>query len=110
MPFSFDQLAEHSLNAIETALDRQIPDADYNRSGPVLTVENDASEQLIIDRHDPSEELWIASRLGAHHFRWDPSQQNWLHTRSQGQIHEYLDPALSELFDQAIELDVSFAP
>lgn len=70
-------LAEATLREIEAAADRA--DLDSKREGSVLTLELDNGEKVIINLQPPIQELWLASKAGAYHFRW--SEGRWLDTR-----------------------------
>jgi len=72
------QLAEQALAAIETAADRA--DIDSKRDGSVLRLELDSGDQIIVNLQQPRQEIWLASRAGAHHYVWNGS--HWCDTRT----------------------------
>ena len=53
---------------IEDQIDEQGLDFDCQRSGNVLTIEADDGTQIIVNRHTPNQELWIAAKSGGYHF------------------------------------------
>ena len=59
--------AEAALDRVEAAADAA--DLDSKREGSVLTLEIDNGAQVIINLQPAIEELWLASRVGAYHFR-----------------------------------------
>lgn len=72
------QIAEQAMAAIETAADAA--DLDSKRDGAVLRLELDSGDQVIINLQQPTHQLWLASRAGAHHYVWSGS--HWCDTRS----------------------------
>jgi CyaY protein len=72
------------LNAIGGALDSAIDDADadldWSLNDGVLTIDCGARGKLIVNRHVPNRELWIAAKSGGFHFRADGGV--WRDTRS----------------------------
>ena len=64
---------------IEDQIDEGGWDFDCQISGNVLTIEAESGTQIIVNRHTPNQELWIAAKSGGYHF----SEQNgrWLATR-----------------------------
>ena len=85
----FNQLADNALARIETAIDNC--DAECNRSGNVLEIEFGDGQKIIINRHDVSQEIWVAARSGGFHYAW---QDGIWHSRRDG----------SELFGKLTEL------
>mgnify|MGYP003332954286 CR=1 FL=1 len=62
----FEQLIEHTLLAIEDALDAAGVEVDTRRSGPVLTLEFDDDSRIVINSQEAMRELWVACRAGGH--------------------------------------------
>ena len=72
------QIAEQAMAAIETAADAA--DLDSKRDGSVLRLELDSGDQVIINLQQPTHQVGLASRAGAHHFVWSGS--HWCDTRT----------------------------
>ena len=87
---------------IEDQIDEQDLDFDCQRSGNVLTIEADDGTQIIVNRHTPNQELWIAAKSGGYHF----AEQNgkWLATRDSRDFYDVLNEALSEASGEAVEI------
>lgn len=75
----FLDLADAMLGRIETAIDRAELDVDMLRHDGVLEIAFDSGKKIIINRHAPSRELWIAARSGGFHFRLQGEQ--WCNSR-----------------------------
>lgn len=85
------QIAEQAMAAIETAADAA--DLDSKRDGSVLRLELDSGDQVIVNLQQPTHQLWLASRAGAHHYVWNGSY--WCDTRT----GETLGAALQRVMD-----------
>lgn len=82
------RLSDEVLEQIEYLLDQSDGEIDYERNGVVLNVEFDDGAELVINKQAPMQEIWLASRLGAHHFQWQEGQ--WLDSKSQAELFELL--------------------
>jgi CyaY protein len=65
----FITLADRVLEAIAAALDAADADVDWTLNDGVLTIESASGGKLIVNRHVPSRELWVAAKSGGFHFR-----------------------------------------
>ena len=75
----FGALADRVLQAIGKALDAADADADWTLNDGVLTIDCGAMGKLIVNRHLPSREIWVAAKSGGFHFR--ASDGAWRDTR-----------------------------
>lgn len=80
----FIRIADRALAAIGAALDRALDasdaDLDWSLNDGVLEVECADGGKLIVNRHLPNRELWVAARAGGFHFR--AVDGRWRDTRS----------------------------
>lgn len=81
----FNELIEHTFEALELALDQVEADLDFETSGGVLTVEFDNETKLVFSRQPPTRQLWLAARSGGFHFAYDEAADDWRGTRD-GQL------------------------
>ena len=96
----FNQLADAVLARIETAIDDCDGDVECTRSGNVLEVEFDNGQQIIINRHDANQEIWVAARSGGFHYSYRDG--NWISQRDGSELFG----RLTELFaEQGITVD-----
>ncbi|WP_035382841.1 iron donor protein CyaY [Ferriphaselus sp. R-1] len=65
----FNQLSDSVFTRIEQAADAAGIDATLN--GNVLELELDDGQKIIVNRHTPNQEIWIAARTGGFHYAWD---------------------------------------
>jgi CyaY protein len=78
---SFLALTDRVLEAIGAALDATDDgDLDWSENDGVLTIDCGAGGRIIVNRHVPSRELWVAAKSGGFHFHADGG--SWKDTRS----------------------------
>ena len=65
----FTALADRVLAVIGTALDATDGDLDWSENDGVLSIECGDGSRVIVNRHQPNRELWVAARSGGFHFR-----------------------------------------
>ena len=75
---------------------------DCQFAGNVLTIEAADGTQIIVNRHTPNQELWIAAKSGGYHF----AEQNgkWLATRDSRDFYDVLNEALSAASGEAVKI------
>jgi CyaY protein len=66
---TFTALTDRVLAAIGTALDASGGDLDWSENDGVLSIECADGSRVIVNRHLPNRELWVAAKSGGFHFR-----------------------------------------
>lgn len=66
----FNQLADGVFQRIEQALDNSDADIDYDSNGSVLEMEFEDGSKVIVNRHVPNQEIWLAAKSGGFHYAW----------------------------------------
>jgi len=84
----FTQLADAIFQRIENALDNCISDIDYNLNGPVLEIEFEDGSKIIINRHTPNQEIWLAAKSGGYHYSLIDGK--WLSKRDESELFSKL--------------------
>lgn len=74
----FRDLADQTIEDIQTAIDDSGVDIDYVESGGVLTLEFENGSKIIFSKQAPVKQLWMAAKSGGFHFDYDESKQKWL--------------------------------
>lgn len=64
----FNELADAVFARIEHAIDAGDADIDYDSNGTVLEMEFADGSKLIVNRHVPNREIWLAAKSGGFHF------------------------------------------
>lgn len=81
----FETLADAALQALERAIEASLPDADLQAKGSgLLEIEFGNGTKMVINRHGPAREIWVAARSGGYHFRHDG--QHWRDSRDGGEL------------------------
>ncbi len=99
----FLEATQQLMDQVEEALARAGLDADVDREGNVMTIEFDNGEQVVINRHGPTQQMWLASRRGGLHFALTDGA--WRCTRTA----EDFWPALSRVVSQASGADAALS-
>ena len=68
----FMAATDHVLAAIGAALDAALADSDvdldWNLNDGILEIECEDGSKLIVNRHLPNREIWVAAKSGGFHF------------------------------------------
>lgn len=89
----FLQYSDRVFAHIEDEIELGGWDLDCQTQGNVLTIEADDGNQIIVNRHAPNQELWIAAKSGGYHFAYKNGQ--WLSARDNSEFFAVLSDALS---------------
>jgi len=102
----FSALTDRVLNLIGEALDESDADLDWQLNDGILEIDCDggggAGGKIILNRHVPNRELWLATRGGGYHYR--PGRARWENTRDGDDLPTELQRALSAQGGVAVEL------
>lgn len=98
----FMQHSDRLFAHIEDALDEGGWDFDCQISGNVLTIEADDGTQIIVNRHTPNQELWIAAKSGGYHFAHRNGQ--WTASRDNSEFFDVLNQALGAAAGEAVNV------
>lgn len=99
----FNQKVENMFNSIEDALDDCDADLDWDLVGGVLTIECNNGSQVILNRQEPTQQIWLAARSGGYHFDYHSDGNCW----KQGELEllTLLNQALSEQSGESVSLN-----
>lgn len=90
----FLDLADATLAHIEGAFDAAELDVDLNLNGGVLEIEFEDGAKIIVNRHAPNKELWVAAKSGGFHYRYDG--KHWRNTRDQSELFTQLSTLITQ--------------
>ncbi|MEO8345680.1 MAG: iron donor protein CyaY [Betaproteobacteria bacterium] len=103
---AFITAADATLAAIGVALDASLVDedndADWQLIDGILEIECADGSKLIVNRHVPNREIWVAARSGGFHFRLAAGA--WRDTRSGGELASELARLLREQAGLTVDL------
>ena len=105
---AFLAAADATLAAIGAALDRALAqsdaDVDWSLVDGILEISCEDGSKVIVNRHGPNRELWVAARRGGFHFRADGGR--WRDTRSGEELGTTLARVLKEQAAVDVALDL----
>jgi CyaY protein len=90
--------------ALDSALDESAADLDWSLNDGILELECGDGSKIIVNRHVPNREIWVAARSGGFHFK--PRDGQWRDTRS----GEELGAALCTLVRAQAQLGLALPP
>jgi len=99
----FIALTERVLEVIGRALDGSGGELDWSENDGVLTIECPDGSRVIVNRHLPNRELWVAARSGGYHFRSDGAV--WRDSRSGEELRAALTRLLQLQGSAAIDFE-----
>ena len=92
--------ADQLLLAVEQCCDRindeTDADLDAQRVGGMVTLVFANRSQIVINQQKPLHEIWLASKAGGFHYRFDEAQQVWLDTKGAGEFFANLSQQATE--------------
>ena len=80
----FNELADTVFNRIEQAIDTSGANIECNLNGQVLELEFGDGSQIVINRHGPNQEIWLAAKSGGFHYAYQDGQ--WVSKRDGGEL------------------------
>ncbi len=97
MSKSFAVRASETLEDLRERLEacEALDDADMDIIDGVLTLVLEDDTQIIINRQEPLEQIWLASPLGPAHFAWSEADGEWRDDRTGKPLLATLEEALS---------------
>lgn len=91
----FNARAEAVLASVERTLETSRVDCDCEFKGDgVLELEFEDGSKIIVNRHGPAREIWVAAKSGGYHFRFDG--ERWVNTRDGDELLAALSRYVSE--------------
>jgi len=102
----FMAATDEVLAAIGAALDAALADSeadvDWNLNDGILEIECQDGSKLIVNRHVPNREIWVAAKSGGFHFA--ARNGEWRDTRSGGLLSGALIDLLRTQAGRAVAL------
>ena len=89
------QQTQMLFNTVMAHIEDNYPDLDAQSQGAIVEIENQDGQKIIINQQTPMQEVWLASRSGGYHFKWNGA--TWVNTRDGAEFWEFLRLALIEI-------------
>jgi iron-sulfur cluster assembly protein CyaY len=94
--------------ALDAALETGNVDADWSLNDGILEIECADGSKLIVNRHVPNREIWVAARAGGFHFH--PRDGRWRDTRGNDELGAVLARLLKAQGGLVVKLPPLAAP
>ena len=94
--------------ALDIALESSDVDVDWSLNDGILEIDDGRGGKLIVNRHVPNRELWVAARSGGFHFA--PRDRRWRDTRSGDDLATALGALIRSQTGLAVTLPPLAAP
>jgi iron-sulfur cluster assembly protein CyaY len=104
----FSGVADAVLATIAAAIDESGADVDWTINDGVLTIDCADAGKLIVNRHTPSREIWVAARSGGFHFR--AIDGGWRDTRDSSELGDTLSRLMRAQAGVAVDFPQLPAP
>jgi CyaY protein len=98
----FLERTEAAFRRLESAIDTAGADIELTRTGNVVTLELPDGSRVVVNSQGPMQQIWVAARLGAHHYAW--VEGAWRDTRDGSELFAALSRILSAQGGAAIVL------
>ena len=89
------QQTQMLFNAVMTHIEDNHPDLDAQSQGAIVEIENQDGQKIIINQQTPMQEVWLASRSGGYHFKWNGA--SWVNTRDGADFWDFLNVAVAQI-------------
>ena len=96
----FQNISEQLFAYIQEQIETQSDAFDCVNDGNVLSAEHENGITIIINRHLPTQELWIASPSGGFHF--SEHNGNWFSSRENADFFTVLNKILQEVSGESL--------
>jgi CyaY protein len=108
----FIAAADGTLATIGAALDAALADSDteldWTLNDGILEIECADGSRLVVNRHTPNREIWVAARAGGFHFK--PAGGRWRDSRGGDELGSALAMLMREQAGLVVALPELAAP
>lgn len=85
----FNELTDAVFERIEQTIDASETDIECSLNGPVMELEFDDDSKVIINRHGPNQEIWLAAKSGGFHYAMQDGR--WISKRDGSELFDKLE-------------------
>ncbi|MEQ1532816.1 MAG: iron donor protein CyaY [Sideroxydans sp.] len=90
----FNTAADAVFQRIEEALEHDNHDIDYDNNGVVMEIEFGNGSKIIVNRHQPNQEIWLAAKSGGFHYALHAG--SWQSARDSSELFTQLTSLFAE--------------
>ncbi len=101
----FHDIADLTIEDIQSSIDDSGADIDYDEVGGVLTLEFENETKIIFSKQPPALQLWMAARSGGFHFDYNAENKRWIcDSGDNEELYAMLSRLSTEQGGDAVEL------
>ena len=89
----YHALAEAFFETLVDAIDDAGADIDSEQAGGILTLILPDKSRIILNKQEPLQEIWVATKFNGHHFAYRDGQ--WIDNRSGAELQRFLTEAIA---------------
>ena len=89
------QQTQMLFNTVMAHIEDNCPNLDAQSQGAIVEIENQDGQKIIINQQTPMQEVWLASRSGGYHFKWNGA--SWVNTRDGADFWDFLNVAVAQI-------------
>ncbi len=97
----YHQLVDAEWLRIEEAIDDCGADIDYEIIGNVMNLEFDDKSQIVINKQEPMQQIWLASKSGGFHFSY--VDEKWICSKTGSEFFLFVKQECDKHSGEAIE-------
>ena len=102
---AYESTVKSVFNNILENVENQCDSVDIDIDDQSLTIENDDGQQLLLNKHAPTKEIWLSSPLsGAWHFTYHEQSSKWISSKESHELFVFLTKEISQLTQTKITL------
>ena len=103
---SFAVFAEQTLDGIQNRLSDQnaADDVDIDLIDGVMTIEFEDGAQIILNRQEAAQQIWLSSPEGPAHFGYSEEQDSWVDDGNGEDLHATLARVIERKLGVPIDL------
>jgi len=96
----FNELADAVFKHIEQSVDASSEEIECNLNGPVMELEFADESQIVINRHGPNQEIWLAAKSGGFHYAYHDGQ--WISRRDGSELFSKLGQLIKQIAGKTV--------
>ena len=89
---NFHYIVHQKLESLQLDIEILQDDVDSDLINGILTITLHNGQQYIINKHTPSQQIWLSSPFsGAHHFYYNQDISSWINTRNKCDLDKFVN-------------------
>ncbi len=99
----YHRLVDEEWVKVEQAIDDSGADIDYEIIGNVMNLEFDDRSQIVINKQEPMQQIWLASKSGGFHFSYVDGK--WICSKTGSEFFSFVKQECDKHSGEEVEWD-----